>query len=785
MSDLQDMDTSDLEGMDEEDTDSQPSDNEHGTGETGQSDAPVPSTSDSVKIDKHTVGTGINTYDIDTHNTSVPSSSNMGKTGENTGSMTVHYKHVAVSNKDTTHHLDSKLGKPGHDLRKISKEQVEKDYHHYIPRSIVSKDAVNKDADQLRDKQPHQRIDGTLGFDTEANKKTSNIHGALLKDEPEKRYPDSKRVKLDSKHTVSAASPKTANAIQESVLETTSVSSQKLYFGNEQESIVLAGEIEELTIEDEQTELTGLEIPMSAKDSISVKETGGSVKVLDHDEEKDIVRVRSYSDSVAAAYFDAAIGSLPKPDDQLPSTYQLAERKDIMFHVGYEEIETELISDIDLKPAVSEQVTNLDEDMEVDKIIGFSKTDQFPYDEVDARLPSPFTMDEHAFKPYKRESKVKWDNNIFLVITDTEDNILIDEPVTSESWKEDEELFEWHMKHEPALSQSWKEEIIQWNLRDLHGDASLEVNPPSSGMTTADFCSDVNTESKTSDMIEGLISDFSYSLSDRILGDVFETLYSSFTPTSEKERTSNIEDDIHSGTENSFKIDESQVDSSSKMPDIYSCDSYSDFCRELEASDSGYKASIGVSFEDNDDSVSFDDKPDEFPKIEICEPTDFDKGSPDEFENFVQERLKKDDNVLEEQYEIQAHEKTNLSEIETEKVQMDDSEINIDLAEAVVADVIEPESLSSLEYHEGMVLNTGLSEDQEYHEIMAALANEEYNMDDHGFVAGTAQDYGLVPGSDIEEGAASLEYCDWTVSEDDCKLHDLQCCMVVCCWHLR
>ena len=781
MSDLQDMDTSDLEGMDEEDTDSQPSDNEPVTGDTGQTEpaaaaAPAPN-GESVKTDKRFVSTEMTA--CDTHKTSDPSSSSKGKISDDTGSGTDQNKLGAKANKNTKHYLDGKLEKPEQDIRRISKEQSEKANDQNILAS-----SLNKDAGHLDNRQHHQQIDNIAS----ANKMTIQMRDTVLKDAPDKNYPDSKRVKLDNHQSESSPNkhaPKRANVIQES---DSNASFQSLHYGTEQENVVFAGEIEELVIEDEQTELTSLEIPASARGSISIKETGGGIKVLDHNEERDIVRARSYSDSVAAAYFDTAFGSLSKPDDQPAGAYQLAERKDIMFHVGYEELKTEMISDIDFKPGTSEQVTNLDEDMEVDedlevdKIIGASKTDQFPYDEVDARLPSPFTDDPNNFNPCKRESKVKWDDNIFLIIADKDDNILIDEPILSNNWKEDEELFEWHMKHEPAISQSWKEEIIQRNLRDLPDDASLEVNPPSLRMVSDDFCSDLITESKSSDVTEGLISDFSYSLSDRILVDVLETLSSTFSQISGKERTSNIGDDITSGTENSFKIDESQLDSSSKVPEIYSCDSYSDFCRELEASDSGYKASIGVSFADNDDSVSFDDKPDEFPKIEICEPTDFDKVSPDDFENFIQVRLKKDDNLTKELNEIQAE--TNSSEFEAEQVQVDDSELRNVIADANVVDVLEAESLSSLEYHQGMVLNTGLSEDQEYHEIMAALANEEYRMDEQGFIAGTAQDYGLVPGSDIEEGAASLEYCDWAISEDDCKWTASYCMISAACWRL-
>ena len=773
MSDLQDMDTSDLEGMDEEDTDSQPSDNEPVTGDTGQTEpaADAAPKSDVVKTDKHFVSTE-NTV-CDTHKTSDPSSSSKGKISDGTGSGADQNKLGEKANKNTKHQLDGKLEKPEQDIRRISKEQSEKANNQNTFAS-----SLDKDAGKLDNKQHHQQINIES-----ADKKT--IQMSDTKDGPDRYYPDSKRVKLDNHQSESSPNkhmPKIANVIQES---DSNASFQSLHYGTEQENVVFAGEIEELVIEDEPTELTSLEIPATARGSISIKDTGGGVKVLDHNEERDIVRARSYSDSVAAAYFDTAFGSLSKPNDQPAGAYQLAERKDIMFHVGYEELKTEMISDIDFKPGTSEQVTNLDEDMEVDedlevdKIIGASKTDQFPYDEVDARFPSHFTDEPNNFNPCKRESKVKWDDNIFLIIADKDDNILIDEPVLSKNWKEDEELFEWHMKHEPAISQSWKEEIIQRNLRDLPDDASLEMNPPSLRMVSDDFCSDVITDSKTSDITEGLISDFSYCLSDRILVDVLETLSSTFSQSLRKERTSNIEDDITSGTENSFKIDESQLDSSSKVPEIYSCDSYSDFCRELEASDSGYKASIGVSFADNDDSVSFDDKPDEFPKIEICEPTDFDKVSPDDFENFIQVRLKKDDNLIKEPNEFQAE--TNSSEMEAEHVQVDDSEIRNVIADANVVDVLE----SSLEYHQGMVLNTGLSEDQEYHEIMAALANEEYRMDEQGFIAGTAQDYGLVPGSDIEEGAASLEYYDLAISEDDCKW-TASCCMIsAACWRLR
>ena len=784
MSDLQDMDTSDLEGMDEEESDSQPSDNEPQppvtdaqpsdnkpqppvTDAQPSDNKPQPPVTDAQPSDnKHFTGdiglgggaSALNTVRVktdtrhvrtqmaavDTHKTVAKTSNSKDKISVSSASDRDQKKRDAKSNEHTKYNLDGKLDKSEY------RSEVQ-------PKSTDNKNSLKKQA--------HQQIDIEA-----AKKMTIQMHGTKLKDTPDKNCPDPKRARLDNRSlelNTNKHSSEKANVIQE--FDTNAASVKPLHYGTEQESVVFAGQLEELMIDDEQTELTSLEIPATTRGSISVKETGDDVTVLDHDEERDIVRARSYSDSVAAAYFDAAIGSMSKPHDQVAGPYQLAERKDIMFHVGYEELKTETLSDLDLKQANIEQVTNLDEvnDSEVDKVMGASKTDQLPYDEVDAMLPGPVTDGPDNFNPCKRESKVKWDDNIFLVIADKEDNILIDDPVLSKNWKEDEETFEWHMKHEPVISQTWKEEIIQRNLRDLPDDASLEVNPPSLRMTTDEFCSDIITESKTSDINEGLISDFSFSLTDRILADVLETLSSTFSQISGKERTSNIEDDITSGgTENSFKIDESQIDSSSKLPEVYSCDSYSDFCRELEASDSGYKASVGVSFEDNEDSTSFDDKPDEFPKIEILEPGEFDKVSPDEFEKFIHQRLQKDDNLKRGQSETQAE--TNPSEIESKQIEVDDSELKR-IAEANVVDVLEPESLSSLEYHQGVVLNTGLSEDQEYHEIMAALANEEYRMDDQGFIAGTAQDYGLVPGSDIEDGAASLEYCDWAISEDDCK----------------
>lgn len=736
MSDLQDMDTSDLDDMDEEDTDTQPSDTEVGTGvvatDTGVVFHP---TNDSSRTDEESV------------------------------EKSIHDENVVAGLKDARQNTDEVVVESMSDLNKT--KIVDKQSHH-VP--VIT---VSKDVDQHSRKRSSQHMSGKLDSGIEAKQKPNKTYD-VSEDAVHRTLPTLKTVDPESSKSTPSSklrdvSPEIALLDQDADSKTTSNSHQKLFFGTEQESMIYTGEVEELGFEDSVGNITCFDIPVSVKDTAVVRETGNYIKVLSHNEETDTVRTRPFSDSVAAAYFGPRLEAFQKCERQHAEPYQLAEKRDVTFHVDQEELpEKELLSSIDLKTGLSQQVTNLDEDMEVDKIIGASSNINVSLDEVDAKLPCSFTVDEPPdYRPYKRESKVKWDDNIFLQVIDTEDNILIDEPVSSESWKEDEEMFDWPVKRETVRSPSWKQEIIEWNLRDFDVEACIEAGSQVSDSSKDEF-SDVNKDRESSDMILDLINNYSSSLSDRILGDVLDTLSSS-DQVLEMKQNSSTAGEKNMTTENNFQTDDFQTDTSSKVPDIYSCDSYSDFCRELETSDSGYKASVGVSFEESDEgSLSFEGKPeDEFPKIQICEPDDSEKDKPDDSENFIHDHPK-DDNVVD-QNKMNEYAERNLSESEVNKDQVDGYEMKGAFAETSVVDILEPESLSSLEYCEGVVLNKGLSEDQEYHEIMAALANEEYSLDDHGLVAGTAQDYGLIPGSDIEEGAASLEYCDWIVSEDECK----------------
>ena len=386
------------------------------------------------------------------------------------------------------------------------------------------------------------------------------------------------------------------------------------------------------------------------------------------------------------------------------------------------------------------------------------KTDEAAaaFDEVDANFVSSLLLDSDASELFANELNIGWDNGKFQGAID---------PCMKNYIQRD--------THSP----SWKQEIINWNLRDFDINARQNIMPHT--LHTVDetsVASEVEQEAKI--MESGFICKFCDRLSDEIIGDALQSI-SEISQTSGTDLITNspVEDDKDIAIQPNDNLD----NSTSAVSDIYSCASYSDFCRELEASGSVIKG-IGISFEQkSEDSISIDDRPDdEFPLIQICESDDLISDANEDSEKYIcDESEKKEVDSIEgdkECYEA-------IKSVESGPFNLQENGFHLETAvlQEPLMEVLECENLPSLEDCEDIVLNRGLSEDQEYHEIMAALANEQYHIDDQEFVAGTAQDYGLVAGSDIEEGATSLEYMysDGNLFEDECKysemLHESAC----------
>ena len=374
------------------------------------------------------------------------------------------------------------------------------------------------------------------------------------------------------------------------------------------------------------------------------------------------------------------------------------------------------------------------------------------FDEVDANFVSSLLLDSDASELFANELNIGWDNGKFQGAID---------PCMKNYIQRD--------THSP----SWKQEIIDWNLRDFDINARQNIMPHM--LHTEDetsVASEVEQEAKIKE--SGCICKFCDRLSDEIIGDALQSL-SEISETSVTELITNLpgEDDKDIAIHPDVNLD----NSTSAVSDIYSCASYSDFCRELEASGSVIKG-IGISFEQkSEDSISIDDRPDdEFPLIQICESDDLISDANEDSEKYICDESEKNVADLvegdEEWYEA-------IKSVESGPFNLQENGYHLETAvlQEPLMEVLECENLPSLEDCEDIVLNRGLSEDQEYHEIMAALANEQYHIDDQEFVAGTAQDYGLVAGSDIEEGATSLEYMysDGNLLEDECKLHESAC----------
>ena len=375
------------------------------------------------------------------------------------------------------------------------------------------------------------------------------------------------------------------------------------------------------------------------------------------------------------------------------------------------------------------------------------------FDEVDANFVSSLLLDSDASELFANELNIGWDNSKFQGAID---------PCMKNYIQRD------------AHSPSWKQEIIDWNLRDF--DINARQNIMLHTVDETSVASEVKQEAKI--MESGCICKFCDRLSDEIIGDALQSL-SEISSTSGNELITNLpgEDDKDIAIQPNVNLD----NSTSAVSDIYSCASYSDFCRELEASGSVIKG-IGISFEQkSEDSISIDDRPDEeFPLIQICESDDLISDANEDSEKYICDESEKNEADLvdgdKECYEA-------IKSVESGPFNLQENGYHLETAvlQEPLMEVLECENLPSLEDCEDIVLNRGLSEDQEYHEIMAALANEQYHIDDQEFVAGTAQDYGLVAGSDIEEGAASLEYMysDGNLLEDECKysemLHESAC----------
>ena len=376
------------------------------------------------------------------------------------------------------------------------------------------------------------------------------------------------------------------------------------------------------------------------------------------------------------------------------------------------------------------------------------------YDEVDANFVSSLLLDSDASELFANELNIGWDNSKFQGAID---------PCMKNYIQRD--------THSP----SWKQEIISWNLRDFDINARQNIMPHTlHAVDETSVASEVEQEAKI--MESGCICKFCDRLSDEIIDDALQSL-SGISPTSGTELITNLpgEDDKYIAIQPDVNLD----NSTSAVSDIYSCASYSDFCRELGASGSVIKG-IGISFEQkSEDSISIDDRPDdEFPLIQICESDDLISDANEDSEKYICDESEKNEADLveadKECYEA-------IKSVESGPFNLPENGYHLETAvlQEPLMEVLECENLPSLEDCEDIVLNRGLSEDQEYHEIMAALANEQYHFDDQEFVAGTAQDYGLVAGSDIEEGAASLEYSDGYLLEDESKytemLHESAC----------
>ena len=376
------------------------------------------------------------------------------------------------------------------------------------------------------------------------------------------------------------------------------------------------------------------------------------------------------------------------------------------------------------------------------------------FDEVDANFVSSLLLDSDASELFANELNIGWDNSKFQGAID---------PCMKNYIQRD--------THSP----SWKQEIIDWNLRDFDINARQNIMPQT--LHTVDetnVASEVEQEAKI--MESGFICEFCERLSDEIIGDALQSL-SEISPTSGTELMTNLPggDDKDIAIQPDVNLD----NSASAVSDIYSCASYSDFCRELEPSGSVIKG-IGISFEQkSEDSISIDDRPDdEFPLIQICESDDLINDANEDSEKYICDESEKNEADLVEG-DKECYEAIKSDESGPFNLQENGYHLETAVLQEPLMEVLECENLPSLEDCEDIVLNRGLSEDQEYHEIMAALANEQYHIDDQDFVAGTAQDYGLVAGSDIEEGAASLEYSDGYLLEDECKysemLHESAC----------
>ena len=806
MSDLQDMDTSDLDEMDEDDsgkdTDTQPSDTEASSavlvqpaGTEARSTIPVqdkrdtlaPSMSDVSKTAKENIDKGTKpkslipgTKELDQH------VSDINKTIRDSVSKGAKLKSLTTDKRELDQHVS--------DISKRTKDSIDKGAK---PKSYTTE---RKQLDQPAvSKVLPERNSEKAQFDTKATKhiEKSGAEQVLHQKSTDQKEADQQGMETPVINSYQNCLHKTSDLCKETKGKVTEKPVQKLYFGTEQESSVFIQEVEELISKDKETEISGFEIPENIRNTVRVDETDHGVKVLSHDEEIDTVIYRPFVQEFRAD---------KKPDRFQVEDYsrssktgsQRAEKFDIDY-VGQEKgqytADTEPFVDINLGSTFT-QDADVDSGVKFEKDTDTCVNEEIKSDEAEAKLMTSLMVDEtDAGIPVISKSKVRWDDNRFLEVLDTDDNIMIEEPVCSKSWNDskflealdakDTNLVEdsvysksWNdnkflevldaednvLTTKPVYSQSWREEIIYWNLRDFDVSAVEEIIP----QTFLDMSGNndvVEKKGESDQMIQTVVVNYSSSLSDKIIVSVFETLTGDYQNLEQK-LTSNTEKESCPENETGNYAKDTE-ECYAKTTDVYSCDSYSDFCRELEASGSNNKVGTGISFEEgNEESISFDDKTDdELLKIQICEPGDSEMDQNEEFEKFMHDRYDSAPSEIKEESAIKENQAAN----EAVEYRSEICELESDFAQANVMEILEPESLHSLEYCEGMVLNTGLSEDQEYHEIMAALANEEYGIDDQEFLAGTAQDYGLVPGSDIEEGAGSLEYCDWNIAEEECK----------------
>ena len=526
---------------------------------------------------------------------------------------------------------------------------------------------------------------------------------------------------------------------------------QELFFGTGCETFVGFREIEELSCEDDKIEAASTEVEDKTKSFEMILQGKSNINILSNYDECNVVESRPEKENNIFAFGNKS-GRIENIGTELSNKKTEknlhVERENAELHEIPDSLKTEHISDSNVLfysnsgAAISVEEANFDDKTEFEKDLCSGFNDETPFDDVDGSLANSLPMDKSDMNPlFVSEFKMGWDNNKSQEVA---------EPEGKDSACEN------------IYSQNWKQEIIEWNLRDFDVEARQNVMPQIFNMPVYTVPS-INKEERNKVKME-FISEYGKRLSEEIINDILESL-SEVSQSSEKEVTNDFEKEY----DKEYAVQhDANLENSSSAPDIYTCASYSDFCRELEASGPVNKG-IGISFEQkSDDSISIDDKMgDEFPVIQISEPDELTKDQNEESEKLIQDISEKAEiDVIGGTAECLGATK----DVESVSIKaLDIYNFENAIVQKPVMEVFESENLPSLEYCEDIVLNTGLSEDQEYHEIMAALANEEYNIDDQGFVAGTAQDYGLVPGSDIDEGTASLEYSDGNIFEDECK----------------